>query len=108
VGGRRSQKMLCHVTFEVNENIVLPEAKTMRNEWLGPQIQKVMESGKVREAGLLLGKRGGFFLVDVDDPEELFTLFGPELYDTSRVEAHPVMPMEAAGRMFERWAEEDR
>ena len=100
--------MLCHVAFEVNEHIVLPEARSMRNEWLGPQIQKIMESGKVREAGLLLGKRGGFFLVDVDNPDELFTLFGPELYDTSRVEAYPVMSMEAAGQMFGRWAEEDR
>jgi hypothetical protein len=100
--------MLCHLTFEVLEDIVLPEAKTMRNEWLGPQIQKVMESGKVREAGLLLGKRGGFFLVDIEDPEELFTLFGPELYDTCRVEAHPVMSMEAAGQMFGQWAEENR
>jgi hypothetical protein len=54
------------------------------------------------------GKRGGFFLVDVDNPEELFTLFGPELYDTSRVEAHPVMSMEAAGQMFGQWAEESR
>jgi hypothetical protein len=105
-GGAR--KMLCHLTFEVLEEIVLPEAKTMRNEWLGPQIQKVMESGKVREAGLLLGKRGGFFLVDIENPDELFTLFGPELYDTCRVEAHPVMSMEAAGQMFGQWAEENR
>jgi hypothetical protein len=102
------RKMLFHLTFEVNENVVLPEARTMRNEWLGPQIQKVMESGKVREAGLLLGKRSGFFLVDVDNPEELFTMFGPEFYDTSRVEAHPVMSMEAAGQMFGQWAEENR
>jgi hypothetical protein len=100
--------MLFHLTFETNENIVWPEAKTVRNELLGPQIQKIMESGKVREAGLLLGKRGGFFLVDVDNLDELFTLFGPELYDTSRVEAHPVISMEAAGQMFGRWAEEDR
>jgi hypothetical protein len=100
--------MLFHLSFEVLEEIVLPEAKTMRNEWLGPQLQKVMESGKVKEAGLLVGKRGGFFLVDVDNPEELYTLFGPELYDTSRVEAHAVMSMEAAGQMFGQWAEEDR
>ena len=100
--------MLFHVAFEVNEHIVLPEARTMRNEWLGPQIQKGMESGKVREAGLLVGKRGGFFLVDVDSPEELFTLFGPELYDTCQVEAHPVMAMDAAGQMFGQWAEENR
>jgi hypothetical protein len=108
--GRKEQpeKMLCHLSFEILDQIVLPEAKTMRNEWLGPQIQKVMDSGKVREAGLLLGKRGGFFLVDIDNPEEIFTLFGPELYDTCRVEVHPVMSMEAAGQMFGQWAEESR
>jgi hypothetical protein len=52
--------MLFHVTFEVYEDIVLPEAKSLRNEWLGPQMQKIMESGKVRESGLLSSKRGGF------------------------------------------------
>ena len=56
--------MLFHCTFDVYEDIVLPEAKSLRNEWLGPQIQKIMESGKVRESGLLSGKRGGFFLVE--------------------------------------------
>jgi hypothetical protein len=41
--------MLCHLTFEILEEIVLPEARTMRTEWLGPQIQKIMESGKRSE-----------------------------------------------------------
>jgi len=45
--------MLFQVTFEVYEAIVLPEAKSLRNEWLGPQMQKIQESGKVRESGLL-------------------------------------------------------
>ena len=31
--------MLFHVSFEILEEIVLPEAKTMRNEWLGPQFK---------------------------------------------------------------------
>ena len=43
--------MLFHVTFEVYEDIVLPEAKSLRNEWLRPQMQKIQESGKVRERG---------------------------------------------------------
>ena len=41
---RMKGNMLFHITFEILEEIVLPEAKTMRNEWLGPQLQKVMES----------------------------------------------------------------
>jgi hypothetical protein len=100
--------MLFHVTFEVYEDIVLPEARTMRNEWLGPQLQKVMESGKVQESGLLSSKRGGFFLVDIDTPEELYELFGPEFYDTCRVDAQPVTSVEKAGEMFQRWASEGR
>ena len=100
--------MLFHVTFEVYEHIVLPEARTMRNEWIGPQIQKVMESGKVRESGLLSSKRGGFFLVDIDTPEELYELFGPEFYDTCRVDAQPVTSTEKAGEMFQRWGSEGR
>jgi hypothetical protein len=100
--------MLFHVTFEVYEHIVLPEARTMRNEWLGPQMQKIMESGKVRESGLLSGKRGGFFLVNIDTPEELYELFGPEFYDTCRVDAQPVTSTEKAGEMFQRWGSEGR
>ena len=90
------------------EDIVLPEARTMRNEWIGPQLQKIMQSGKVRESGLLSSKRGGFFLADIDAPEELYELFGPEFYDTCRVDAQPVTSIEKAGEMFERWASEGR
>jgi hypothetical protein len=100
--------MLFHVTFEVYDHIVLPEARTMRNEWIGPQMQKIMESGKVRESGLLSSKRGGFFLVDIDTPEELYELFGPEFYDTCRVDAQPVTSTEKAGEMFQRWGSEGR
>jgi hypothetical protein len=67
-----------------------------------------MESGKVREAGLLSSTRGGFLLVDIDAPEELYELLGPEVYDTSRVDAQPVTPIETAGEIFRRWAEADR
>ena len=100
--------MLFHVTFEVYEEFVLPEVRSVRNEWVGPQLQRVMESGKVREAGLLTGKRGGFFLVDIDAPEELYTLFGPEFYDTGRIDAQPVTSIETAGGIFQQWAEEGR
>jgi hypothetical protein len=67
-----------------------------------------MESGKVREAGLLSSTRGGFFLVDTEAPEELYELLGPEVYDTSRVDAQPVTPIGTAGEIFRRWAEAGR
>jgi len=63
---------------------------------------------KVQESGLLSSKRGGFFLVDIDRPEELYELFGPEFYDTCRVDAQPVTPLEKAGELFQKWASEGR
>jgi hypothetical protein len=100
-------KMLFHVTIEAYDNVVLDADKRLR-EMLAPQLQKVMESGKVREAGLLSSKRGAFFLLDIDAPEELYELFGPEVYGSFAVDAQPVTSMEKAGELFERWAQEGR
>ena len=108
MGKEALRRMLFHGTLEVYEDIVLPETMTLRNEWLGPQMQKIMESGKVRESGLLSSKRGGFFLVDIDAPEELYELFGPEFYDTCRMVAQPVTLIEKVGEIFQRWASEGR
>ncbi len=43
--------MLFHVTWEVYEEIVLPEVRTVRNEWVGPQLQKGIESGSASRCG---------------------------------------------------------
>jgi hypothetical protein len=49
--------MLFHVTVEVYPTVILDDDKRSR-ELLGPHIQNIMGSGKVREAGLLASKRG--------------------------------------------------
>jgi hypothetical protein len=46
--------------------------------------------------------------VDIDAPEELYKLFGPEVYGSCAVEAQPVTPIETAGQIFQQWAEEGR
>jgi hypothetical protein len=81
--------MLFHVTWELYEAFVLPDVRSVRNEWTGPQMQRVMESGKVREAGLLSGKRGG------------------SSWWTSTLR-RSVTPVETAGEIFRQWAEEGR
>ena len=68
--------MRFHVTMEVRDTIVLDDDKRMR-AFLGPHLQQIVQSDKVQESGLLCGKRGGFFIVDIDAPEELFELLGP-------------------------------
>jgi len=99
--------MLFHVTIEVHDAIVLDADKRLR-EVLGPQMQHLMESGKVQASGIFGGRRGGFFLVDVDQVEELYELFGPEVYGNFAMEVQPVMPVEKLGELFQKWATEGR
>ena len=99
--------MLYHVTGEVSPTVVLDDDKRVR-EAVGPQLQRLMQSDKVREAGVLTGKRGGFFLVDIDSPEEIYELFGPEIFANLKLVAHPVTPLDKVGEIFQRWASEGR
>jgi hypothetical protein len=95
------------ITMEVHDTIVLEDDRRLRDV-LGPQLQKVMESGRVQASGFLGGKRGAFFLMGIDDPEEFYGLFGPETYGTCKLDAHPVIPLDKGGRLFQQWAEEGR
>ncbi len=99
--------MRFHVTMEVRDAIVLDDDKRMR-EFLGPHLQRIVESDKVLESGLLCGRRGGFSIVDVDAPEELLELFGPEIYANFELDVQPVAPLEAIGELFQQWAAEGR
>ena len=95
--------MRFHITTEVRDTIVLDEDKRMR-ESLRPHFQRIMESEKVQDGGLLCGKRGAFFIVEVDAPEELLELLGPEIYANFKTDAQPVAPMERIGELFQQWA----
>ncbi len=95
--------MRFHITIEVRDTIVLDDDKRMR-EFLGPHFQRMMESGKVQESGLLCGKRANFFIVDVDNPEELFELLGPEIYANFETDVQPVAPLASIGELFQQWA----
>ena len=99
--------MLFHVSTKAHDAVFLDDDKRVR-EAVGPHLQRLMQSSKVREAGIFSDTRGGFFLVDIDTPEELFELFGPEVYANFELEAHPVTSMEKIGELLQRWATEGR
>jgi hypothetical protein len=99
--------MQFHITAEMRDTIVLDADKRMR-EIFGAHLQQLVQSDKVKESGLLCGKRGGFFIVDVDAPEELFELLGPEVYANFEVDVQPLAPMEKIGELFQQWAAEGR
>ncbi len=95
--------MRFHVTTEVRDTIVLDDDKRMR-EMLGSHFQRVLQSDKVKDSGLLCGKRGIFFIVEVDAPEELLEVLGPEIYANFETDVQPIAPIERIGELFQQWA----
>jgi hypothetical protein len=99
--------MQFHVTIKVHDAIVLDDDKRLR-EVLGPQLQKVVLSDRSPAGGFFGGTRGCFFLLEIDDPADLYALLGPEIYSTCTVEAHPVIPWKVGGELFQQWGAEGR
>lgn len=99
--------MQFHVTMKVHEAIVLSDDKQLR-EVLGPQLQKIMASGRVTTSGFLGGIRGLFCIINIDAPEEFYELFGPEVYGTCMLDVQPLIPLDKGGELFQRWAEAGR
>ncbi len=63
-----------------------------------------MESEKIRDTGMLCGKRGSFLVVEVDAPEELLELLGPEIYANFKTDVQPIAPVERMGEILQQWA----
>jgi len=95
------------ITTEVRDTVVLDDDKRLR-EVLGPHLQRILQSERVTDPGLLCGKRGFFFTVEVGAPEELFELLGPEIYANFKMDVQPVAPIERIGELFQQWASEGR
>ncbi len=96
------------VLIEAHAAVVGPEADRTLRAAVGPQMQKLMETGKVAEAGFLTDRRGAFFLMDIAAAEELYALLGPEVYGHFQVQAAPVAPVEAGAALFAEWAQAGR
>lgn len=105
---REIRVMRFHVTINVHDAIVLDEADRRFREVFGPQLQRILRSEKVQGGGFLGGRRGAFFVLDVDEPEELYSVLGPETYGNCTVEAHPIIPWQAGEALFQQWAAEGR
>jgi hypothetical protein len=50
--------MLFHISTKAHDAVFLDDDKRVR-EAVGPQLQRVMQSGKVRQAGIFSDTRGG-------------------------------------------------
>jgi muconolactone delta-isomerase len=92
--------MLFHVTFTVRDSFPLSEIATVQNR-ISDTIQKVMQTGKVRDSGTFLGDRKGFFVIECDSAEELFALFAP-MYDVAKPDVQAIIPFEVLPKIFEK------
>ena len=96
------------VQIEAFETMAGREPDRQIRDVVGPQLQRLMESGKVWEAGFLTDRRGGFLLLEIDAAEELYALLGPEIFGYFRVQASPVAPLERVAEILQQWAIEGR
>lgn len=87
------------VTFNVRESILLSEIASVQNR-IGDTIQKLLKTGKVKESGLLIDDRKGFFIIEPDSAEELFKWLGP-FYDVAKLEIQPIVSFDALPTIFE-------
>ena len=91
--------MLFHIEDIVKDNFGPADSPAIR-KIIMDQIGVIMKSGKVKYSGVYADARGGFFVIDIDSPEELKVLFGP-LADVVDIIAHPIVPLEALAKLFQ-------
>lgn len=75
---------------------------------LGPQFGRILSSGKVINSGFIGGMRGAFFIVEIEAAEELYAVFGPEVYGNCELETYPIFALEKGAEFFQQWAAEGR
>jgi hypothetical protein len=91
--------MLFHIEDIVKDNFAPAESPALQ-KIIMDQMGVIMKSGKVKYSGVYADARGGFFVIDIDSPEELKGLIGP-LADIVDITAHPIVPIEALAKLFQ-------
>jgi hypothetical protein len=95
--------MLFHIEFIPRENWGPADSPAIRKTGL-ESINAIIQSGKVKESGLYADERGGFFIIDIDSPEELLRLLAPIL-DTIGVTSHPIVGIETLQKLSQEMAQ---
>ena len=64
------------------------------------QLNKLLQSGKVKEHGIYSDERGGFLILEAETPEELFEMVSPML-DAMSVRTHPYVSINTMKSFFD-------
>ncbi len=89
------------VKLEAYDTLVDREQILHTRQVGGRQMQRMLESGKVKASGMFADSRGAFFVLEVDSSEELFEMLAP-LTDFARIETHPMVSPQKVMEFFER------
>ncbi len=90
--------MKFHVTFTVRDTFDLDQVEEVQNR-IGQTVQKLMQTGKVTESGVMIGDRHGFFVIEASSAEELFTWLAP-FYDVAKPTVEPIVPFDLLPKLF--------
>ena len=90
--------MKFHVTFTVRDTFNLDQIAEVQNR-IGMTVEKLMQTGKVKESGVMLGDRHGFLVLEANSAEELFSWLAP-LYDFAKPTVEPVVSFDMLPKLF--------
>jgi hypothetical protein len=90
------------VKWEVFDTIYDREDVLALRQAVGREIQRIQQSGKLKELRAFSDARGGFMLVDINSAGELRELIGLTMLDHFHIETHPVTTAEELAEHFER------
>jgi hypothetical protein len=76
-----------HVEMAVRDNFD-PMSAVPVQKMVFAHLIKLMDSGRVKDTGMLANQPGGFLMVDAPTPEELFDMLSP-LGASMRIQAQP-------------------
>ena len=86
--------MQLFLKWEVSPAITQDEEVRRFRMAFGAQVQMMLASGRVAASGVFSDCRGGYFILEVEQADDLFQLLGPALLDHLRIETHPVTGLE--------------
>ena len=89
------------VKWEVFDTIYDREDVLALRQAVGREMQRIQQSGKLKEFRAFSDARGGFMLVDIDSAGELRELIGLTMLDHFHIETHPVTTAEELAEHFE-------
>ena len=93
--------MQMHVTFEAFSSVSTPAQITHVRAQASETFKLMADDKRVVGSGWFVGRRGGYLVMEVNDPAEVMQVVGP-LIDMFEVKIQPLAPWGMVQEMFDR------